>query len=297
VLINSEKEMAKKDILKKKLVHKYRLVISSEENWEEKFSMRLNRLNVFVVVGTVSFFLIVVTILLIALTPLREYIPGYDSTELRRQAQTLIFKTDSLESVIDKNQKYIDNLSKILSGEIDETTIYKTNDTIYESNDIAINKANVDFSISKEDSIFRAEIEREDRFSIQGNKNKSNFMLIAPIRGNITQDFNAKYKHFAIDIAIEEGTPVKAVADGTVIFSEWTSTTGNVIIIEHNNNLISVYKHNAMSTKEQGDFVESGEVIASTGSTGELSSGPHLHFELWYKGYPVNPADFINFEL
>jgi len=286
--------MAKNNKLKKKLTHNYRLVISSEDNWEEKFSIRLNRLNVFIVTGTLSIFLVISTILLISLTPLKEYIPGYDPIKLRRESQSVIFKTDSLERIIVKNQNYIDNLSLIISGKIDSDSINKieTRNTISKKDIKSIN-----FAITKEDSIFRTEIEREDRFNIFGKKNKSIFVLTSPINGNITENYNAKDKHFAIDIAAEEGTPVKAVSDGTIIFSEWTSTTGNVIIIEHENHLISVYKHNALSTKEQGDFVESGEVIATSGSTGELSTGPHLHFELWYNGYPVNPTDFINFEL
>ena len=286
--------MAKNNKIKKKLTHNYRLVISSEENWEEKISIRLNRLNVFIVAGTLSIFLVISTILLISLTPLKEYIPGYDPIKLRRESQSIIFKTDSLERIIVQNQNYIDNLSLILSGKIDSDSINK----IETRNPISKNDIkSINFAITKEDSIFRTEIEREDRFNISGKKNKSNFVLTAPISGNITENYNAEDKHFAIDIAAEEGTPVKAVSDGTVIFSEWTSTTGNVIIIEHQNHLISVYKHNALSTKEQGDFVESGEVIATSGSTGELSTGPHLHFELWYNGYPVNPTDFINFEL
>ena len=286
--------MAKNNKIKKKLTHNYRLVISSEENWEEKFSIRLNRLNVFIVTGTLSIFLVISTILLISLTPLKEYIPGYDPIKLRRESQSIIFKTDSLERIIIQNQNYIDNLSLILSGKIDSDSINKTETrSPISKKDLK----SINFAITKEDSIFRTEIEREDRFNILGKKNKSNFVLTSPITGNITENYNAKDKHFAIDIAAEEGTPVKAVSDGTVIFSEWTSTTGNVIIIEHENHLISVYKHNALSTKEQGDFVESGEVIATSGSTGELSTGPHLHFELWYNGYPVNPTDFINFEL
>jgi len=157
--------MAKNNKLKKKLVHKYRLVISSEDNWEEKFSMRLNRLNVFVIVGTVSIFLVISTILLIALTPLKEYIPGYDSTKLRRDAQNLIFKTDSLESIISKNQTYIDNLSKILSGEIDSIAISQIEESDKKAvKDVVINKSEIDFSISKEDSIFRAEVEARTLF-------------------------------------------------------------------------------------------------------------------------------------
>ncbi len=283
----------KKNKLKKKLTHKYRLVISSEDNWEEKFSIRLNRLNVFIFTSLTALFLIAGTILLIAFTPLKEYIPGYDSTKLREQSQNLLFKTDSLEQVIIKNQKYIDNLALILSGDVDRDSIMKINT----EEELSSDNSDIDFSTSKVDSIFRAEVEREDRYNVTGDENKHNFILTAPIKGNLTQIFDSENKHFAIDIATKEGTPIKAVAEGTVIFSEWTSATGNVIIIDHENNLISVYKHNSANTKEQGDFVEQGEVIAISGSTGELSSGPHLHFELWYNGYPVNPTNFIDFEL
>ena len=114
-------------------------------------------------------------------------------------------------------------------------------------------------------------------------------------KGTISDTFNSKIKHFAVDIVVANNTPVKSVADGTVIFSEWTARTGNVLIIEHANHLISVYKHNSSLNKEQGDLVTSGEVIAYSGNTGELSTGPHLHFELWGDGYPLNPEDFINF--
>jgi len=288
--------MAKNTKLSKKLTHNYRLVISSEDNWEEKFTMRLNRLNVFIVLSVVSIVLVFGTAILIALTPLKEYIPGYDPTKLRRESQNLIFKTDSLEQIILKNQNYIDNLSLILSGRIDTDSIEKIKAVSTDSSE-NINSINTDFKITKEDSIFRLEVERKERFNIVDKNNKDIIVLSAPISGNISANYNIKTKHYAVDIAASEGTPVKAVASGTVIFTEWTSTTGNVIIIEHENNLISVYKHNALSTKEQGDFVECGEVIATSGSTGELSSGPHLHFELWYNGYPVNPIDFINFEL
>jgi len=287
-------DKTEKSNLKNKLTHNYRLVINSEDTWEEKFSLRLNRLNVFVSFSLLSIFLILITIVLIAFTPLREYIPGYDSTSLRERSQNLIFRTDSLENVLRQNQLYINNLALILSGDIDTVELNKIDSTILESNN---KNKNIDFGASKEDSIFRSEIEMEDRYNISEKEDKSGFVLVAPISGNITYEYDAKNKHYAIDVAVEEGTPVKAVTDGTIIFSEWTSTTGNVIIIEHENHLISVYKHNASATVVQGDFVESGEVIATSGSTGELSTGPHLHFELWYKGYPVNPSDFINFEL
>ncbi|MGA9270976.1 MAG: M23 family metallopeptidase, partial [Lutimonas sp.] len=123
----------------------------------------------------------------------------------------------------------------------------------------------------------------------------TDIVFTAPIKGEVTENYNDREKHFAIDIAVEKDTPVKAVADGTVIFRGFTADTGYVIVIEHNQGFISVYKHNSTIFKEQGDLVKSGEVIASAGSTGNLSTASHLHFELWNEGYPVNPVNYINF--
>ena len=127
-------------------------------------------------------------------------------------------------------------------------------------------------------------------------QNKTNFVLFTPVNGEISEEYNAENKHYAVDIVVAKNTPVKATADGTVIFAEWTVETGFVVLIEHSYGLISVYKHNATLTKEQGDFVKAGEVIATSGNTGDLSTGPHLHFELWSDGYSVNPTNFIDFK-
>jgi len=121
-------------------------------------------------------------------------------------------------------------------------------------------------------------------------------VLFAPVKGTISEGYNPKEKHFAVDIVTVKDAPVKAAADGTVIFAEWTADTGYVVIIEHANNLISVYKHNASLSKEQGELVKAGEVVATAGNTGDLSTGPHLHFELWRDGYPINPTNFIDFD-
>lgn len=150
---------------------------------------------------------------------------------------------------------------------------------------------------SKTDSLFREKIESNDRFPLFDKaENKLDMVFFAPINGDISQDFNSDNKHFAIDIVSVTGTPVKAIEDGRVIFSEWTTETGYVLIIEHGTGFISVYKHNGVLLKQQGDFVKSGEAIATVGSTGELTTGPHLHFELWYNGYPVNPINYIDFK-
>lgn len=280
-----------KQKLKRKLTHQYRLVMLNEETFEERFSLKLNRLNVFVLGGLFSIFLIVGTILLIAYTPLKEYIPGYDSTKLRTQALKTTLKADSISRELTNLKLFTQAIQPILTGNIEPDKI----DSIQqETRNLIINDSLL--KASKEDSIFREKIESQDRFPIVDTKNiLLENVFFAPLSGMVSQDFDSNSKHFAIDIVAKTGTPVKSVADGTVIFSEWTTGTGYVIIVKHENNFVSVYKHNGTLLKEQGDFVKSGEVIATVGSTGELTTGPHLHFELWSGGYPVNPTTFIDF--
>jgi len=280
----------KNNYLKEKLTFKYRIVVLNEDTFEERFSFKLNRLNVFVFGGLFSVFLIGLTFLMIMLTPLKEYIQGYSSTELKKEASNLVYKIDSLDQALAVNNIYIENIQKVLKGEIKRTTFNK--DSVFKQ--MKIEKIN--FAPSQLDSVFRHEVELEDRYSVFEEATRSNDIIFSsPIKGKITQTYDSKEKHFAIDIAVDKDTPVKAVADGTVIFRGFTADTGYVILIEHNQGFISVYKHNASLYKEQGDLVKSGEVIASAGSTGSFSTGPHLHFELWNDGYPVNPINYISF--
>ncbi len=285
------KEKKNKSKFRKKLVHDYRLVIMNHDTFEERMSFKLNRLNVFVIGGLAALLLIVLTYLLIAFTPLREYIPGYSSAKLKKTASKMVYKVDSLEQKLKVNEKYIQSIQALLKGDIKPTDI----DSIHS---VKISKTeNLNLHASHQDSIFRHDVEQKDRFSVFEQASKKNeIVFFAPVKGDITNKFNSKNKHFAVDIAIPKNTPVKAVADGTVIFSGFTADTGYVLIIEHVQGFLSVYKHNATLFKEQGDLVKSGEVIANSGSTGNLTTGPHLHFELWSEGYPVNPQDFIDFE-
>ncbi len=280
----------KRKKLKEKLTFKYRFVVLNEETFEERFSFKLNRLNAFVFGGLFSVLLITLTILFIVLTPLKEYIQGYSSTELQKEATRLVYKVDSLNRALSVNDLYIQNIQQVLKGEIKRVTFNK--DSVLKQ----FLLEDIDFAPSAVDSAFREEVEQADRFSVfqQATRN-ADIVFTAPIKGEVTQHYDDKEKHFAIDIAVEMDSPVKAVADGTVIFKGFTADTGYVIIIEHSQGFISVYKHNASIYKEQGDLVKSGEVIASAGSTGTFSTGPHLHFELWNEGYPVNPSNYINF--
>lgn len=286
------KKKKKEKKLAKKLLHQYRLVILNEDTFEERFAIKLTRLNVFVLTSISAIVLIFFTTLLIAFTPLREYVPGYSSARLKKEASLLNYKTDSLVTELELNKQYYSSIRKVLTGDI--AFVEFNRDSIMELTKNDLDYLEVDKN--KEDSILRAKVEKEDKYNLfESSIDPSNFVLFPPVNGTISDDYDIKEKHYAVDVVVATNTPVKAVADGTVIFAEWTVETGYVVIMEHNQELISVYKHNSAITKSQGDLVKAGEVIAMSGNTGELSTGPHLHFELWSKGYPVNPTNFIDF--
>ncbi len=287
----AKKQKRSKNI-KRKLLHKYRLVVLNEATFEERFSFKLNRLNVFVFSSVFAVILIVLTTILIAFTPLREYIPGYSSTALKKQAVNLTFKTDSLEQELQVNEQYLASIKKVLTGDVKSVDFNK--DSILEA--VQIEMEGVDLSPSKQDSILREKVSQEDKYNLLTASEQLNVVLFAPVKGSISEPYNLEKKHFAVDIVTTKDSPVKATADGTVLFAGWTADTGNVIILRHNNNLISIYKHNASLNKEQGELVTAGEVIAIVGNTGEYTTGPHLHFELWSDGYPINPTQFIDFD-
>lgn len=277
----------------KKLLNEYRLIILNEDTFEERISLKLTRLNVFVMVTLAGILLIALTTVLIAFTGLREYIPGYSSTELRQRAIDLAYKTDSLQNIVNMNNQYLGSIRKVLTGDVKTMDFNK--DSLIELG--RTESDDVNLAPSKEDSLLREVVVQEDKYNfLETATSRANFALISPINGPISEGYDPKKKHYGVDIVATHNAPVKSVADGTVIFAGWTSQTGNVIIVEHSYGLLSTYKHNASLTKEQGERVKKGEVIATAGSTGEFSTGPHLHFELWSEGQPVNPTDFIDFE-
>jgi len=287
----SDKKKEKK--IAKKLLHKYRLVILNEDTFEERLSFKLTRLNVFVLLAFSSIFLVAATTVLIAFTPLKEYVPGYSSTALKKKATILSYKTDSLEQVIAVNERYFSSIKKVLHGELSSVDFNR--DSIIEAAKLDVSQ--IDLKPTKEDSLLREKVDKEDKYNLfETATSKASFVLFPPVNGTITETYNVKDRHYAVDIVVAKDTPIKATADGTVIFAEWTTETGHVILVEHSYGLISVYKHNASLTKRQGDLVKAGEVIAMSGNTGELTTGPHLHFELWSDGYPINPTNFIDFK-
>ena len=269
------------------------MVILNEDTFEEKISFKLTRLNVFIFGGLFSILLIVATIFLIAFTQLREYIPGYSSTKLKREATELVYKTDSLEEVIKVNEAYLNEIRALLVGKVTDVNFDK--DSILAI--MQYDKDTMRLMPSDADLEFREMVEEEDRYTLFTEAQfGSDVVFFSPVDGTISEHYSLENNHLAVDIATEMGTPVKSVADGTVLFAEWTAETGHVIIVEHVQGFISIYKHNSSLHKSQGDMVVSGEVIASAGNTGEYSTGPHLHFELWSQGYPLNPTNYIDFE-
>lgn len=275
-----------------KLKNKYRLVILNDDTFEEKLSFKLSRLNVFVLTGLSAIILVAGTTLLIAFTPLREYIPGYSSTSLKKKAFELSQVTDSISQQLAFNSLYLENIKGIIEG---RPPLDLSDSSVVDS----LEKVQLQESVSKEDSLLRKLVEEEERFSVpvgDGPELKvesANFF--SPLKGLVINAFNPNEEHLGIDIVAEENEVIKAAQDGRVLFAEWTSETGYVLIIQHADKFISVYKHNSALLKEQGEEVSAGEPIAIIGNTGELSSGPHLHFELWYNAYPVDPQEYILF--
>ena len=273
----------------KKLLHNYRFVIISDDSFEEKLSIKLNRLNILALFGSFVFVSFFAAMLLITYTPLKEYIPGKSTTEVQKSLIELSMKSDSLEKTLIGRQIYLQNLKKIING--DDLIVAKKTEKIKNP------QAEISFQKSIEDSLLRIVVEGEDKSSITFNKEKNNevLMFFTPLNGNITDRFSVKKHHFGIDLVAKEKSRIAAVLEGTVILSNWNSETGYVIVVQHKNDYISLYKHNSVLLKNVGDFVSTGDHIAIIGNSGELSTGPHLHFELWHKGIPVNPENYISF--
>ena len=285
---------AKRKKIARVLKSKFRFVVMNDETLEEKFSLRLTPMNIIVVGGSSALLLITLTLYLIAFTPIREYIPGYADVNMRRNLIKMTLKTDSLMQKLNADEKYLSNMLDILNGKADTTLPKKkTGQQLYDS----IQQLNK----SAADSQLRWQIENQEQFTLVNNGDKAfssgigSYSFFTPLKGNVTSKFSTAQKHYGIDIVSNANEGIKSALDGTVVIANFTSETGYVIGVQHSNNLFTFYKHNSALLKSVGDYVKAGEVIAIIGNSGEFSSGPHLHFELWYNGTPVNPLDYINF--
>jgi len=275
------------------LYKQYKVVISNNRTFEERLSFKTSRLGVFLTSLLYTAALIGTTICLVFFTPLKEYVPGYSSLELLKNTTEQSFKLDSIIKATELNNQYYNSIIRVLTGELD--TIAFNRDSVI--NEINLEILSSELSPSKEDSLLRKYIDEEDKFNLTSNQLLiENKILFQPVQGEITQNFNKKEDHFAIDIAVDEGTPIKAISEGRVLFSEWTVQTGYVIIIDHGGMLTSVYKHNSSLVKKQNETVNAGEIVALSGNHGTLTTGPHLHFEVWKNGTPIDPIQLFNFK-
>lgn len=276
---------------------KYRFVVLNDSTFEEKFSLILSRMNVWIFLSTVAVILVVVTASAIVYTPLKYFIPGFGSYTDRGQLISLALRTDSLEDVLNARSIKIGNMEGVFLDSVNKAQQKP------EKNEMSnVTKLLQTEPASGQELDLRKEVESIENFAIHNTKNKNvvntqlrDYHFVVPVSGIPTDEFNGGGEHYGIDIAAKRGEAVKAVLDGTVIYTGFDVETGYSITIQHKDDLISVYKHNASLSKAIGSVVKAGDVIAAAGNTGTLSSGPHLHFELWYRGAAVNPKDFILF--
>lgn len=278
---------------KNNLNDKFRLIIYNDETFQEVWYLRLTKINFIILFISLVILLSAGIFSLVAFTSIREMIPGYPDDNIRRTILMNALRLDSLEEEIRIRDVYFRNLNAIIAGN-EPIDLMPSVDSMKDYGEI-------DFSKSIEDSILRVQIEEEEQYNLsviedpRQPQGLARIHFFAPIKGHVTNSFSAYENHYGTDIVAGPNEVVKAVLDGTVILASWTVETGYVIQIQHSNNLISVYKHNAELLKKTGNIVKAGDAIAIIGNSGELTTGPHLHFELWLNGTPIDPEEFIVF--
>ena len=270
---------------------KYKLTIINENTLEEVVGLRVSKLNGISVLLSVLTVLFLVASVIIAFTPLRNYLPGYMNSEIRAQVVENALRVDSLQQLVDRQNLYIMNIQDIFSGTIRV-------DTVHNMDSLTTVREDSLMECTQREAEFRKQYEETEKYnltSITARPDIEGLIFYRPTRGMITEKFDADRKHYGTDIAANPGESVLATLDGTVILSTYTAETGYVIEVQHNQDFISVYKHCSSLLKREGDTVQAGEAIALVGNSGQLTTGPHLHFELWHKGRAVNPEQYIVF--
>ncbi|HBE43494.1 MAG TPA: peptidase M23 [Bacteroidales bacterium] len=274
---------------------KYRFTVINDTTFEEVWRVRLTQYNAFLLITALVLFIIGATASLLAFTNLREIIPGYPDITMRRNILLSAIRLDSLQRELELRDKYFANLNAIISG--------KEPVGIFSAQDTTGTYRGITFKRSPEDSALRAQVESEEKYNLSVGSTPAETItsfaglhFFPPVKGIISGKFDPRTRHFGTDIVTRPKSPVSAALDGTVIFTGWTMETGFVIQIQHPNNIVTVYKHNANLLKETGDMVRAGESISIVGDSGELyTSGPHLHIEIWYKGTALDPEKHILF--
>jgi murein DD-endopeptidase MepM/ murein hydrolase activator NlpD len=287
--------MAKDDKKKSNWRDKYRFSVINDHTFEEVWRIVLTRYNAFLLITFVLLFIIWGTSTLISFTNLREFIPGYPDVTMRRNILISAIRLDSLDRELKLRDKYFENMNAIISGNPPSEISFQQ--------DTTRNYKSIKFKTSPDDSALRARVENEERYNLtlgpsssESSSGLASLHFFAPVKGIVSGKYDIRTKHFGTDIVTKPKALVSAVLDGTVVFTGWTMETGFVIEVQHPNNIISIYKHNASLLKETGDLVRAGDAISVVGDSGErYTSGPHLHFEIWYKGSPLDPEKHILF--
>ncbi len=283
---------------REKLKDTYRLVVMNNETFEEVGSYKLSLLNVYIMLCSIVLLVALVVISIIIFTPIKRYIPGYGDISQHKELSELYDKYVSLEEELQAQYTYTQSVKKMLVGDT-----YEGEEEIEETEEMPESLLNI--QRIEEDELLRKEIELNEQIAQnkllkadnpeEAEKPLEQIYFFPPVNGEISASFKAEDKHYGVDVMAPKNTPIKAALSGYVITSDWTLETGKTIGIQHSNNILSFYKHNSALLKKVGDYVQAGEAVALIGNTGTLSSGPHLHFELWNDGKPVDPELFINF--
>jgi murein DD-endopeptidase MepM/ murein hydrolase activator NlpD len=273
----------------------YKLVILRSDTFEERVSVDLTGTNFIVLFSSVFVIVGILFLGLVFLTPLKEYIPGYSDVKLSREVREALLKADSLEAIQNAREFYLVNLKNVLVGNIKPENL--DNDT---NKVVSFKETFLDTKRPKEDNELRAMIESEEENVINPEiarvyADLAGYQFEAPLKGIVTEKFKPSIEHYAVDVACKKGEKIKTIIKGSVLLATFTKETGYVIVLQHDNNLISIYKHCSLLLKKVGESVEDGDFIAVAGDTGEYSTGPHLHFEMWHNGTPINPLEFMIF--
>ena len=285
-------KIKKKKTFWKRVRFKYKLAFFNESTLEEVWSFRISQLSAFNTFLLIAFFLIAVTSLVIIKTPIRNYLPGYLDVEVRNEIIQNALRADSLELMLNRQARYLENVTAILTGTM-------TVDSIYLSDSLAFMNADYDIPRTANEERFAVIFEEEERYNLTTLTPNpiatEGIFFYKPVNGVISSHYDMEKRHLGVDLVASPRESVLATLDGIVIYTGYDQDYGNVITLQHKNGFVSIYKHNELILKGVGDMVVTGEAIALVGNTGELSTGPHLHFELWYRGASVNPEEYILF--
>ena len=279
------------------LTTRYQMVVRNEENLAEVSSLNFTYAKV-ILITLLTFVLLFLGALYLSQSVLSQWFdPRHTTMEYNRKLLTMTLELDSLKTKIANQDRFIDNIQNILRGEVPEGSIYRPPSNV---NVEDLNEEMNPAEIGKGDSIIRDEFKDIESALTTYRRNTykdelKDIFFFPPLQGIVSSPYNLTVDHYGVDIVAKNNEPVKSIADGTVILSSWTQESGYVIAVQHRANLISVIRHNSALLKKVGNFVNAGEVISIIGNTGELTSGPHVHLELWYNGNPVDPEEFITF--